>query len=177
MHYGKHYSSVPMINQNPERTNLRKIFEIRIGNDSFDCLMDTNGHSGIKIQTEERQAEYKTLGDLLTDFPELKAENNKVKLAEITNFLLKGERYSVITEPKKFIENYLKVIEAEGELFELPLNAITRHGVYNVEEIQLPRHENGQFIFYVKSANIPYRVTLSIPMQENYPPKYELLPQ
>lgn len=173
--YYNHQLSTPVMDQHLKRSDLRKAFSISIEHTSFDCFTDPNGHPVMKLQTKERKSEYRTLKDLLTDFPKLSAKHNELKLAKIANFFFKGELYSVIDTPQEYIEQYLKDVEAEGELFELPPNAITRHGVFDVEEIQLPRIKDGQFIFYV-SANIPYKVSFPIPMTDDCTPRYELLP-
>lgn len=173
--YYNHHSSAPAMDQKLLNNNLRKVFTISTDHTTFECRCDSSGHPIIRSKSDERQVDYRTLESFLKDFPELSSQNNQVKLAKIANFFLKGELFSLIENPQEYIDQYKRDVETEGELFELPPNAITRHGVFNVEEIQLPRLEDGHFIFYV-SANIPYRVTFPIPFSADCHPKYELLP-
>ena len=135
---------------------------------------DTFGHPEVVTMEGGKIQTHPTLESVIRTVPSLSEESELPQLAKAANFLFKGNEYSLIEDPDKYKKNYTKDIESEQELFELPLNALSRKGIFDVSEIQSPRIEEDSFIFYV-SKRIPYRVTISVPFDEQSQVKYELL--
>lgn len=152
-----------------------KSHTFKTGCERIECLVDRNGHPKVVATAHGISKTHFCIKTLIQSIPELLEEKNLLKLAKAANFLLKGEQYWVITHPEKYKKTYQKDIEAEKEMLELPLNALRRYGVFDVREIQSPRLEKDAFIFYV-SQRIPYRVSISLPFDDNSMVNYELLP-
>ncbi len=100
--------------------------------------------------------------------------------AQAINFLIHELRYEVIEAPEEFIMNYQSSIEAEKQSNSLDTPRTNSFGRYNVREIDLPKLQNGQLIFYAVdlSTGVPYRVTFVVSHAKGKIPlcKYELLP-
>ena len=151
-----------------------KAYTLKVSQTLIECFIGKDGNPEVITTEHEARTSHQRIESLIQAVPDLLKNESLLKLAKVANFLLKGEHYSVITHPEKYKETYQNDIKVEEEMFELPANAISGYGVFNVNEIQLPRLEEDAFIFYV-SKTIPYRVTIARPFDENTVVKYELL--
>jgi len=161
-----------------EQNDLERVREPeqteKVAHRIIECQFDPHGHREVVTIEGGKMQTHLSLESVVRTVPSLSEKSELPQLAKAANFLFKGNEFSLIEDPDKYKKNYTKDIESEQELFELPLNALSRRGIFDVSEIQPPRMEEDSFIFYV-SKTIPYRVTISVPFDEQSQVKYELL--
>jgi hypothetical protein len=124
-------------------------------------------------------AKYTSLYFLYQDFPSLATSLQVEKIAQITNFLVKGLEFQFIENIIQFKEEYTQVLEA-GQI-DLLHNVPCMHdyGIYDVSLMHKPKIVADELIFFVKHGytQLPYKVSLNHPLiKKKFTVQYELLP-
>ncbi|CUI17232.1 conserved hypothetical protein [Candidatus Protochlamydia naegleriophila] len=122
---------------------------------------------------------YTSLLEVLLHFPQFAVPQQADKIAQLSNFLMRGLEFHFIENILKFQEDYAQRIDA-GQ-FEVLQNIPCQndYGTYDVSIMHPPRLNAHELIFFVwhDYTKIPYRASLSYPIcDQNFIMKYELLP-
>jgi hypothetical protein len=99
---------------------------------------------------------FSSVQEFTSKFPQATQIQNLEKLAIVSNFLVKGKKYSYIKEIAIFQRDYCEKVR----------NKSTE--VVDISQMKKPTIENGKLIFYVEEEETerPYRVSLSYPIRE-----------
>lgn len=171
---GNPYPGTKPMESKVERHTHHKAHILKVCHVSIECLIDNEGQPKVITVENGMPETHNCIESLVKAVPALLKSDYLLKLANAANFILKGEQFSVISNPEKYKDTYWHDIEAESEMFELPMSALSRYGIFNIDEIQFPLLDDSAFIFYV-TKKIPYKVTISRPFDEHSVAKYELL--
>lgn len=122
---------------------------------------------------------YTSLYDVLRQFPQFAVPQQADKMAQLSNFLMRGLEFHFIENILKFQEDYVQGVEA-GQ-FELLQNSPSQndYGIYDISGMHPPRLTMHALIFFVwhDYTKVPYRASLDYPIHDqHFIMKYELLP-
>jgi hypothetical protein len=141
---------------------------------------DDHGHPCILATKLQHQTLHTGIETVVVEIPTLFDEKKITYLALLTNFLLKGEEFCLIQDPDTYKKDYRQQIKNEDESFDLSANSLLAFGIFNVEEVGLPKitkgvgKEHDLLVFYVEKK-IPYKVTCKLPFHVDASAKYEIL--
>lgn len=122
---------------------------------------------------------YHGLADLIKNMPELTEPAHLNALAEICNFVFKGQEFHFIKDVEEFKKMYCERIEFEKAKLAPDLQRLSDFGIFDVSVMHPPRIVKHQFIFFVSNDynQLPFRVLCELPFSREYPSvRYELLP-
>lgn len=151
-------------------TKFSTMFTIKMGEDKFDCKIDSQGKKMIGLKDQN----FSSLVALIDAHPGFAQDCHLGKLAMISNFMMAGLDYDCIDDVDEFKKEYE---ELQQDRIENPFNAFTFYEMYNLSSMQIPSIQEGKFVFYVKDKNnVPYCVTSQYPFGDPLSSSYELLP-